>query len=133
MSQECGASAGPEGLRAPACNPGSPEVRAPRVRIRRHLLNDPAVERFGAGGNAARKLCDLVPMWPALFPELSSRHRFLGVTEHDMLPGNLSAEFARLLNANPVHPGPASAHASLASSYCTVHTIADTETKTTSK
>ena len=67
-----------------------------RERIRRHLLNHSAVAHFGAKGNAARKLCDLVPMWPALFPELSARHKFIGITEHDMLPGNLTAEFQRL-------------------------------------
>ena len=67
-----------------------------RTRIRRHLLNVSAVDQFGAKGNAARKLCDLVPMWPALFPELSARHKFIGITEQDMLPGNLSGEFARL-------------------------------------
>lgn len=67
-----------------------------RERIRRHILNHSAVASFGAKGNAARKLCDLVPMWPALFPELSARHAFVGITEHDMLPGNLTAEFRRL-------------------------------------
>ena len=67
-----------------------------RARIRLHVLNDSAVDQFGASGNVARKVCDLVPMWPALFPELSSRHKFIGITEQDMLPGNLSAEFERL-------------------------------------
>ena len=67
-----------------------------RARIRRHLLNDSRVDQFGAKGNAARKLCDLVPMWPALFPEVSARHKFIGITEQDMLPGNLTAELARL-------------------------------------
>ena len=66
------------------------------MRIRRHVLNVSAVEHFGSKNNAARKLCDLVPMWPALFPELSRRHAFIGISEHDMLPGNLSAEFSRL-------------------------------------
>ena len=66
-----------------------------RDRVRRHLLNVSAVAQFGAKGNAARKLCDLVPMWPALFPELSARHAFIGITEQDMLPGDLSSEFAR--------------------------------------
>ena len=67
-----------------------------RDRIRRNVLNASEVDNFGAKGNEARKLCDLVPMWPALFPELSARHKFIGITEHDMLPGDLSAEFARL-------------------------------------
>ena len=67
-----------------------------RNRIRLHILNVSEVDMFGAKGNAARKLCDLVPMWPALFPELSARHKFIGITEHDMLPGALSSEFARL-------------------------------------
>lgn len=71
-----------------------------RERVRQHLLNDSAVEQFGAKGSAARKLCDLVPMWPALVPELSARHAFIGITEQDMLPGNLSAEFARLSDAD---------------------------------
>ena len=67
-----------------------------RQRIRRHILDDPSVDTFGAGSLMARKLCDLVPMWPALFPELSARHTFIGITEHDMLPGNISAELSRL-------------------------------------
>jgi hypothetical protein len=67
-----------------------------RARVRRHLLNVSAVDQFGSKGNAARKLCDLVPMWPALFPELSARHKFIGMTEQDMLPGNLSSELVRL-------------------------------------
>ena len=71
-----------------------------RDRIRQHLLNDSAVAQFGAKGSAARKLCDLVPMWPALVPELSARHAFVGITEHDMLPGDLSTEFARLSDAD---------------------------------
>lgn len=72
------------------------DLESLRSRVRLHVLNASAVDQFGAQGTAARKLCDLVPMWPALFPELSTRHRFLGITEHDMLPGNLSAEVARL-------------------------------------
>lgn len=72
------------------------DLQSLRARVRSHLLDHPAVEQFGAKGNAARKLCDLVPMWPALVPELSARHIFIGITEQDMLPGDLSSEFARL-------------------------------------
>ena len=72
------------------------DLHSLRARVRKHLLDAPEVAQFGGKGNAARKLCDLVPMWPALVPELSSRHMFIGVTEQDMLPGDLSSEFARL-------------------------------------
>lgn len=76
------------------------DLQSLRERIRRHVLNDSAVAQFGARGSAARKLCDLVPMWPALVPELSARHAFIGITEQDMLPGDLSSEFARLSDAD---------------------------------
>lgn len=72
------------------------DLNSLRDRVRRYVLNASEVDQFGGKGNAARKLCDLVPMWPALFPELAGRHAFIGITEQDMLPGNLSSEFARL-------------------------------------
>ena len=50
----------------------------------------------GAAALPARKLCDLKPMWPALFPELSSRHEWIGHADTDILWGNLSAEVAAL-------------------------------------
>lgn len=43
-----------------------------------------------------RKLCDMKPMWPALFPELTARHEFIGYSDHDILLGNLSAEVEAL-------------------------------------
>ena len=50
----------------------------------------------GAAALPARKLCDLKPMWPALFPELSARHEWIGHADTDILWGNLSAEVVRL-------------------------------------
>ncbi len=67
-----------------------------RRRVRRHVLDAAEVEHFGEGGRAPRKLCDLGPMWPALYPELSARHAFIGVTEQDVLFGDVSSELARL-------------------------------------
>ena len=43
-----------------------------------------------------RKLCDLKPMWAALFPELSSRHAWVGYADNDIVWGNLTAEVAAL-------------------------------------
>ena len=45
---------------------------------------------------AARKVCDLKPMWGALLPELSARHSWIGYADSDILLGNLSAEVDRL-------------------------------------
>ena len=43
-----------------------------------------------------RKLCDMKPMWAALFPELTARHEFIGYSDHDILLGNLASEVRRL-------------------------------------
>ena len=37
-------------------------------------------------------VCDLKPMWPALFPELASRHEFVGYADLDVIFGDLAAE-----------------------------------------
>ena len=39
-----------------------------------------------------RKLCDMKPMWPALFPELTARHDFIGYSDFDILLGDLASE-----------------------------------------
>jgi len=44
-----------------------------------------------------QKLCDLKPMWPALFPELVAKHEWIGFGDYDILYGDLDAELARLL------------------------------------
>ena len=38
-----------------------------------------------------RKMCDMKPMFAALFPELTARHVFIGYADHDIVLGNLSA------------------------------------------
>ena len=43
-----------------------------------------------------RKLCDLKPLWPAMFPELSARHAWIGYADSDILFGDLASEVARL-------------------------------------
>jgi hypothetical protein len=43
-----------------------------------------------------RKLCDMKPMWAALFPELTRRHEFIGYSDHDILLGDLQSEVAAL-------------------------------------
>ena len=45
---------------------------------------------------SGRKLCDLKPMWPAMMPELVSRHNWIGFADSDIIFGNLSAEVVRL-------------------------------------
>lgn len=47
-----------------------------------------------------RKLCDLKPMWPALFPELSARHDWIGWSDYDILYGNLSSELSSLTDSD---------------------------------
>ena len=42
------------------------------------------------------KLCDLKPAWPALFPEISARHSWVGFADIDMILGDLDAELATL-------------------------------------
>ena len=39
-----------------------------------------------------KKICDLNPMWPALFPEVSARHEWGGFADADVLFGDLAAE-----------------------------------------
>ena len=43
-----------------------------------------------------RKLCDLKPLWPALLPELSARHEWIGFADTDILFGNLTHEVLHL-------------------------------------
>ena len=43
-----------------------------------------------------RKLCDMKPMWAALFPELRQRHEWIGYTDHDIIFGDLASEVAAL-------------------------------------
>jgi len=38
------------------------------------------------------KLCDLKPAWPTLFPELTSRHEWIGFADHDIIFGDLDSE-----------------------------------------
>ena len=38
------------------------------------------------------KICDLKPMWPVLFPEISARHEWVGFADADVLFGDLAAE-----------------------------------------
>jgi len=58
------------------------------------------------------KLCDLKPMWPTLFPELTSRHEWIGFADHDIIFGDLDAEIdavredADLLVPKGFHPQP---------------------------
>jgi hypothetical protein len=49
---------------------------------------------------APRKLCDLKPMWPAMFPELASRHAWIGYSDYDILYGNLASEVANLQDSD---------------------------------
>lgn len=46
--------------------------------------------------NRGRKLCDMKPMWAALFPELTARHEFIGYSDHDILLGDLASEVRTL-------------------------------------
>jgi hypothetical protein len=38
------------------------------------------------------KLCDLKPAWPTLFPELATRHEWIGFADHDIIFGDLDSE-----------------------------------------
>ncbi|KAL1507818.1 hypothetical protein AB1Y20_006317 [Prymnesium parvum] len=49
---------------------------------------------------SGRKLCDLKPLWPALFPELSARHAWIGYSDYDILYGDLAAELAGLTSSD---------------------------------
>lgn len=48
------------------------------------------------GYYGTRKLCDLKPFWPALFPELTSRHEWIGYADDDIVFGDLASEVAHL-------------------------------------
>ena len=61
---------------------------------------------------APRKLCDLKPMWAALFPELASRHAWIGYSDYDILYGNLAGEVAQLRDSDEMLVRPA-AHSAL--------------------
>ena len=43
-----------------------------------------------------RKLCDLKPLWPAMLPEISARHEWIGYADSDIIFGDLAAEVAHL-------------------------------------
>ena len=60
-------------------------------RVEQHLGLPRASVRL-----SGRKICDYKPMWPALLPELSERHQWIGYADPDVLFGNLSAEVERL-------------------------------------
>lgn len=63
-------------------------------RVERHLgLTRGSVTLDDNG----RKLCDMKPMWAALFPELRARHEWIGYSDHDILLGDLAAEVQALL------------------------------------
>lgn len=47
-----------------------------------------------------RKLCDLKPLWPAMLPELSARHEWIGYADSDIVFGDLASEVARLQPAD---------------------------------
>lgn len=59
-----------------------------RQLVKRHLGVSPALSSL--------KLCDLKPAWPALFPEISARHSWVGFADIDMILGDLDAELATL-------------------------------------
>jgi hypothetical protein len=42
--------------------------------------------------NIKHKVCDLKPMWPVLFPEISARHAWVGFADADVLFGDLASE-----------------------------------------
>ena len=62
-------------------------------RVERHL----GVRRSEVRRLSGRKVCDLKPLWPALFPELTARHDWLGYADTDIAFGDLSSEVERLL------------------------------------
>lgn len=66
-------------------------------RIQSHLKIDKSQVKLDA-----RKLCDLKPMWPALFPELSSRHAWIGYSDYDILYGDLMSEVAELQETDEI-------------------------------
>ena len=58
-----------------------------------------------------RKMCDLKPMWPALFPELTSRHKWIAHADYDILFGRLADEVpvaaTNMPSPAPAQPRPA--------------------------
>ena len=65
-------------------------------RIEKHL----GVERSKVRRPSGRKVCDLKPMWPALFPELTERHAWIGYADTDVIFGDLSSEVERLSDSD---------------------------------
>lgn len=82
----------PEGLVCGAgCSWASLGAEQLSQRIRLHLnLTLPPVEL------TKYKLCDLKPMLPALFPEIASRHAWVGYADSDILWGDLASEVEAL-------------------------------------
>lgn len=66
-----------------------------------HRQLAPLGVRLTAGRRVGpRKLCDLKPLWPAMLPELSARHEWIGYADSDIIFGDLAAEVARLQPAD---------------------------------
>ena len=58
-----------------------------RARVEKYLgVTDMEIK------SVKNKICDLKPMWPALFPEISVRHEWVGFADADVLFGDLAAE-----------------------------------------
>ena len=70
-------------------------------RVLRNLLNTTRRPlKWSLGRNehkmGGRKLADMKPLWPALVPELSARHHWIGYVDSDVLLGNVSNEVEHL-------------------------------------
>ena len=69
-------------------------------RFATHLAVNASLARYIAAlprDKLPHKLCDLKPMWPALFPELTARHKWVGWADNDILfARGLAAEVAAL-------------------------------------
>ena len=62
-------------------------------RIEAHL----GIARGDVGVRALKAtICDLKPMWPALFPEVAAAHEFVGYADLDVLFGDLASEVRAL-------------------------------------
>ena len=58
-----------------------------RARVEKYLgVTDMEIK------SVKNKICDLKPMWPVLFPEISARHEWVGFADADVLFGDLAAE-----------------------------------------
>lgn len=58
-------------------------------RVERHL----GVSRSEIAVKSLKhKICDLKPMWPALFPEVAAAHDFVGYADMDVIFGDLGSE-----------------------------------------